>query len=234
VPPLKFKYRFILPADREEVFEVELDEHSLDPVEPVTEALPEWTRLEFHQCPNCPLNPDEHPHCPLSVRLVKLVTKFEDIVSHEMLRVEAETPARTVVKEASAQEGVSSLMGLIMATSGCPRTALFKPMARFHLPMANGAETMYRASSMYLLSQYFVYESGGEPDMKLEGLKLFYEELQKLNSAMADRIRAAISQDAAVNALVILVFFALRFSFEVEDQLAAMRPLFDSYFSQES
>ena len=168
------------------------------------------------------------------MRLVKLVTRFEDIVSHEPLRVEAETPARTVVKDATAQEGVSSLMGLITATSGCPRTALFKPMARFHLPMANGAETVYRASSMYLLSQYFVYDSGGKPDMDLVGLKKFYEELQKLNSAMANRIRAAISQDAAVNALVILDFFALRFSFEVGEQLTVMRPLFDSYFSEES
>ncbi len=39
---------------------------------------------------------------------------------------------------------------------------------------------------------------------------------------------------AAVNVLVILDFFALRFSFEVEDQLNFMRPLFDSYFSEEA
>jgi hypothetical protein len=227
-------YRFIFSEDREEAFEVHLDENTLDPVDKITESLPDWTRLDFHQCPNCPLNLQEHPHFPLSVRLVKLVTRFEDIVSHETLRVVAETPARTVVKDASAQEGVSSLMGLIMATSGCPRTALFKPMARFHLPMANGAETVYRASSMYLLSQYFVHKSGGKPDLDLVGLKRFYEELQILNGAMANRIRAAISQDAAVNALVILDFFALRFSFEVEDQLTVMRPLFDAYFNEES
>ena len=47
---------------------------------------------------------------------------------------------------------------------------------------------------------------------------------------MADRIRSAIGQDAAVNALVILDFFALRFSFE--DQLNYLRPLFDSYFGE--
>ena len=63
------------------------------------------------------------------------------------------------------------------------------------------------------------------------GLRKFYEELQKLNSAMADRIRAAISQYAAVNALVILDFFALRFSFEVEDQLNVMRPQFSIHIS---
>ena len=49
---------------------------------------------------------------------------------------------------------------------------------------------------------------------------------------MADRIRSAIGQDAAVNVLVILDFFALRFSFEVEYQLNYLRPLFDSYFSE--
>jgi len=137
VPTLNFVYRFILPENREEAFEVHLDEHTLNPVDKVLGLLPDWTRLDFHQCPNCPLTLEEHPHCPLSVRLVKLVTKFEDIVSHESLRVETRTPDRTVVKEATAQEGVSSLMGLIMAISGCLRTALFKPMARFHLPMAN-------------------------------------------------------------------------------------------------
>ena len=137
LPSLNFVYGFILPENREEAFEVHLDEHTLNPVDKVPGLLPDWTRLDFRQCPNCPLTLEEHPHCPLSVRLVKRVTKIEDIVSHESLRVEARTPARTMVKEVTAQEGVSSLMGLIMATSGCLRTALFKPMARFHLPMAN-------------------------------------------------------------------------------------------------
>ena len=137
LPSLNFVYWFILPENREEAFEVHLDEHTLNPVDKVLGLLPDWTRLDFHQCPNCPLTIEDHPHCPLSVRLVKLVTKFEDIVSHESLRFETRTPDRIVVKEATAQEGVSSLMGLIMATSGCLRTALFKPMSRFHLPMAN-------------------------------------------------------------------------------------------------
>ena len=34
--------------------------------------------------------------------------------------------------------------GLIMATAGCPWTDRLRPMARFHLPFATEAETVYR------------------------------------------------------------------------------------------
>ena len=40
-----------------------------------------------------------------------------------------------------------------MATAGCPWTDRLRPMARFHLPFANEAETVYRSVSMYLLSR---------------------------------------------------------------------------------
>ena len=60
-----------------------------------------------------------------------------------------------------------------MATSGCPHMDFFKPMARFHLPLANAEETVYRATSMYLLAQYFLQREGKEADMELEGLKKY-------------------------------------------------------------
>ena len=229
---LNYRYTFFFSSDRHETFEVELDANTLDPVDDEAGKLPEWSRLDFHQCSHCPLEVETHPHCPLAARLVKVVTRFEDILSYEALRVEAETQDRQVSKETTAQHGVSSLMGLIMATSGCPHTAFFKPMARFHLPLATGDETIYRASAMYLLAQYFLQKDGREADLELKGLAKIYGNVQKLNSAMANRIRAAISQDAAVNAIVILDFFALNFSYVIEDQLEDIRYLFAPYFEQ--
>ena len=134
-----------------------------------------------------------------------------------------------MTREVPAQQAVSSLMGLVVATSGCPHTAFFKPMARFHLPLANTEETIYRASSMYLLAQYFLKKAGKDPDMELEGLKEIYRDLETLNTYMAERIRAAISKDAAVNAIVILDFFAKDFSFAIEDQLEEIQHLFALY-----
>ena len=150
----------------------------------------------------------------------------------EQIRVEASTRERTVGREASAQEGVSSFMGLIMATSGCPHTAFFKPTVSFHLPMmATGKETVYRAASMYLLAQYFVHHEGGRPDFAMDGLRKVYENLQTLNSARADRLREAIRRDAAVKALVILDFFALGFSIDIAENLEEVRHLFQPYLN---
>jgi hypothetical protein len=46
---------------------------------------------------------------------------------------------------------------------------------------------------------------------------------------MAQRVREAITQDAAVNAIVVLDFFAQTLPFMIEDQLDDLRPLFQGY-----
>ena len=56
--------------------------------------------------------------------------------SSERIRLEVTTTDRFVAQDTSAQKGISSMMGLIIATSGCPHTAFLRPMARFHQPLA--------------------------------------------------------------------------------------------------
>ncbi len=55
--------------------------------------------------------------------------------------------------ETTAQQAMSSVLGLIMATAGCPWTDRLRPMARFHLPFASEAETVYRSVCMFLLAR---------------------------------------------------------------------------------
>jgi hypothetical protein len=230
--PLTITYRFVFPDGNQAIFEVRIDPVTLEAVAEANAELPDWTRLEFSQCPHCPLTPESHPHCPLAASLSQVVARFESILSYEDLTVEAITEERTVSKCVSAQQGLSALMGLIMPTSGCPYTSFFKPMARFHLPMASGQETVYRAASMYLLSQYFAAQEGQQVDLGMQGLVQIYEDIQTLNRAMAERIRRAVSQDAAVNAIVVLDFFAQSLPLAIEDHLAALRPLFKAYFDR--
>ena len=154
------RYCFILPDGSEEVFNLQLDAQTLDLVGNILEPLPAWTILRFHQCPNCPFTADTHPHCPLAVNLVNVVNHFDRLLSYKEIHVDVMTGERSVSQDTTVQEGVSSLMGLVIATSGCPHTAFFKPMARFHLPFSSEEETMYRATSMYLLAQYFLKKYG--------------------------------------------------------------------------
>lgn len=226
---LAIHYTLQVPDQPPESVVVRLDADTLEPADTLSDDLPGWTRLDYHQCSHCPLSPATHPHCPLAARLAPLVDRWKETSSVTPMRMTVETQERTVIRDTVAQQAVRSLMGLLMATSGCPHTAYFKPMARYHLPVASGQETLYRAAAMYQLAQYFINKAGGTPDHHLEGLREIYHKIEVLNTHMAERIREVISQDAAVNAIVVLDVFAKNAVVELDDELGQLEPMFSPY-----
>ena len=165
--------------------------------------------------------------------MVSIVERFADLLSHDQAKVVVTTADRTVSSTTSVQRGVCSVMGLLMATSGCPMTSFFKPMARFHLPFASTAETIWRATSTYLLSQYFKLKNGESPDILFEGLTEFYQNIQVVNLAFAKRLRAACSHDSMVNAIILLDMFAKSMPLAIDESLEEIRQLFVPYLSRE-
>ena len=136
------------------------------------------------------------------------------------------TGARTVSKNTSVQDGLSSILGMIMATSSCPSLSLLKPLAYFHLPFATVEETLFRAASSYLLRQYFIAADGGEADFSLAIIGSHYSDIQKVNAGILRRIHSAARSDADKNALIILNSLAQILEMEIADQLESLRPLF--------
>lgn len=230
--PIHIQYCFTLEGERDEVFDVYLDPDSLDILNQPEENLPDWTALEFHQCPHCPLTTSTHPQCPLAATLIQVIGRFNNVVSHNEIDLRVLTNERKVSQKTTAQKGISSLVGLLFATSGCPHTAYFRPMARFHLPLASEDETYYRATSMYLLAQYFLYKDGAKADLDLEGLKKIYHNLHLLNTMVAERIRSATRSDSSVNALVMLDMITNLMPFILDEQLDKIRHLFRSYLQE--
>lgn len=190
---------------------------------------PDWTELGYHQCPHCPLDPARTTHCPVAIQIDELVEECADLTSYDSVRVTVCSPERTVSHNTSIQRGLSSVMGLILALSGCPHTEFLKPMARFHLPFACEHETLYRAASMYLLGQYFRDQDGKPADLELTGLAEKYHNLETLNRAMAERIKNAGSGDAPVNAVVMLDMLAKVMPCSIEESLKEIRHLFQAY-----
>jgi len=152
-------------------------------------------------------------------------------MSHEELDASIFTEQRITFKKVSAQKAVSSLMGLISATSGCPHTLFFRPMARFHLPFADSYETTYRVVSMYLLTQYFLKKSGTVNDLELDGLKQLYNDIQMIDQAMIDRLRVAIKKDVVMNALTLLDTFAKLVPMAIDESLEEIHHLFKPYIN---
>lgn len=219
------RYRFTFGDGRREEFAVRLEPTPFEPLG----ALPPWTALDFNRCCHCPLDETLHAHCPVAVRLVQPVAQLGDVLSYDRVKVEVFSDERTTTQETTAQTGLSSMMGLVIATSGCPHTAYFRPMARFHLPFASEEETVYRAATMYLLGQYFRGRAGGEVDTGFDGLREIYQNMQTLNREMARRLRAASKEDSTVNAIVLLDMFTMSLQLAVDGALDELRHLFSPY-----
>jgi hypothetical protein len=226
---LEIEYRFILPDDKKISFRFSFNRETMLIDNHYPEDLPAWTKLVFHQCSHCPLAPVEHSHCPLAYQLVSIIKHFNEAMSYDTVQLEVLTERRNISKTTSLQDALSAILGLIIPTSGCPHTAFFRPMARFHLPLADTDETIYRATSMYLLAQYFRKKNGKEGELDFEGLKTIYQNMQILNGAIAQRLRAATQTDSSVNALVLLDMFALALPFALEESLEELEQLFSQY-----
>lgn len=207
---------------------VKLDPVTLEARFPTDPPPPEWARLNVHQCSVCPLNA-ETAYCPAALAFVEILDEFGPLLSFTEVEVTIVTRERTITSKTSVQRALSSLVGLSMATSGCPILARFKPMARFHLPLATREETMFRSVGAYLIAQYFLHQKGQVPDLELGGLRETYHLVHEVNVGLADRLRAIPTGDAHLNALVILDLLAHALPYSIDEGLAELEHMFTTF-----
>ncbi|MFH0790484.1 MAG: hypothetical protein V2A64_02530 [Candidatus Omnitrophota bacterium] len=225
-----YNYKFIFSSGKEKTFEVKLDARTLNLIRGSQALTPEWTRLEFFKCPNCPLNEAEYKFCPVAINMAELIDFFKDLISYEEVDVIIDTQERKYTKRAALQYAVGSLVGIYMVTSGCALLEKLKPMVRFHLPFATPQETTYRALSMYLVSQYFLYKRGKQPDWDLKNLAKIYSNVRVVNENFCKRLTSLDVEDASLNAVVMLDLFASYVNFFLEENMVEeIEQLFSPY-----
>jgi hypothetical protein len=224
--PLSIRYRFDLPDGSQKTLSFKFDPASFRLINPVPAAPPFWTELEFNQCANCPLVAAAHPHCPAALQMAAALEPLKSLVSFDTVGVTVHQSERTVYVETSAQQAMSSVLGLIMATAGCPWTDRLRPMARFHLPFANEAETVYRSVSMFLLSREM---TATDTRPAFSALTHLYENLHLVNRDMSRRLGAATHTDPARNAMALLDSYATLLPAALDRSLAEWKPLFDAW-----
>ncbi|GIL16664.1 MAG: hypothetical protein BroJett040_04150 [Oligoflexia bacterium] len=204
------------------LFSVDLDKPTqADPAKPR-----EWTALEFNQCPNCPLKKEDHPNCPAALEVASTIETFQAKLSHERVVVTVKSPERLYQKEVDMQTALRSLIGLMMAKSGCPYTSQLKSLAYFHLPFATNEETLFRTVSAYLLKQFFNHKSGKPADLDLKNLHKLYDDLMIVNENFLTRIRKASQKDANLNALVDLHSISTIVNMSLDEQLESLKVYF--------
>jgi len=228
---ISFQYIFRFAYELERKIDVKLDKKTLNLIQIRQASYPKWAELKFFKCPNCSLDEDQHVFCPIAINLVSLVELFRDMISYEEVELLIQSEERGYIKHTTLQQGISSLVGIYMVTSGCPIMEKLKPMVQYHLPFATLRETQYRVISMYLLAQYFLYRRGKKPDWELKNLVKIYDDIQIVNKSFFQRIAHIKIKDATLNALIKLDMFAKHISVLINRYaLDEMECLFNAYF----
>ena len=221
-------YSFVFEDGNRKTYEIAMDGKTMHMLTPRS-SPPEWTSLRHQRCAPCRLDPEKDGYCPIALNMATVIDGFKDCSSFEDVYVTVTTEQRVYSKKTSLQHGLSSLTGVIMATSGCPVLEYLKPMARFHLPFASIEETEFRMVSMYLVAQLKREARGLAPDWKLEGLKEIYESVAEVNRGFAKRIAEVAKNDANMNALVNLDCFAKTVPYAARSVLKDLDSIFDAY-----
>ncbi|MDG5500420.1 hypothetical protein [Marinobacter sp. BGYM27] len=208
-------YAFTFSEGDTRTFRVDIDRQSSAP----DAGAPDWTRLAYCQCSNCPLSSKTHKHCPAALDMVPIVEDLGDDNAYQKVRVDVEDDRRRYSKDTTLEEGLRSLLGLTMATSQCPLLSQLRPMAIHHMPFASSDEFIQRSVSLYLLQQYFEKRNHRTPDWELKGLVERNQRLQLVNQALWQRIHSACKGDGNLKALLNFFSMASSVSFSLETQL---------------
>ncbi len=188
----------------------------------------EWTQLSHCKCSNCPLQESKVSHCPAALDMQSVVETFQSEPAFQKVNVVVSASERTYEKRTGLEEGLRSLMGLVMATSECPILKELRPMAIHHMPFATSEEFILRSVSIYLMQQYFVMRDGEPPDWELKNLVERNRRLQLVNQALWQRIHSACEADANLKALLSFFSLASSVSFSLETQLQKLRKTFEA------
>ncbi len=227
---ITFNYSFKFKDTKEKIFTINLDKDTLNHIDESNTEPAEWTKFCNFRCPHCPIEKDSITYCPVALRLEDIITFFSDFPSFTEANILVTTRERVYAKKGSVQQGVSSLVGLVMASSGCPVMNKLKPLVQFHLPFATLEDTEFRILSMYLVAQFFRWKKGLEPDWSLEKLSHFYKEIQMTNEYVVFKMNSLESYDSARNAVTILNYFANYISFNIEsNDFSKLTSSFDEY-----
>lgn len=224
--PYKIDYEFIFSKSERKYYHILLDPEDISIIRPKQTSAPDWTTLEYRKCSECPLNPREHRHCPIAVNIFEIVETFKDMISYTECMVRVTTAERIYLKKTTIMEGLSSIFGIIMATSNCPVMDFFKPMARFHLPFSAIEETTFRVLSMFLLRQYFLDRKENTVHIDLNLLTQKYAQVNSVNEGLFSRIRSLGNKDADKNAVIMLHSLSQILSSDIDYSLDAISYLF--------
>ena len=224
---MEVKYDFSFDDNKDLSYTVDVDRPGMRN-ELNKSNTPEWVLLSHCKCSNCPLSEEDSPVCPAAFDIQDVIEDFQSKPASQKVNINVIASDRSYSKRTNVEEGLRSLMGLVLATSQCPILGQLKPMAMHHMPFSSSNEFILRSVSVYLMQQYFEYREEKTPDWDLKGLISRNKQLQLVNQALWQRIHLDNHNDS--NLKTLLSFFSMSSSVSVslETQLQKLKASLNS------
>ncbi|MCK4578258.1 MAG: hypothetical protein KAU50_05675 [Candidatus Marinimicrobia bacterium] len=230
---LSYKYIFQFDSGHTIDFEIKLDRRTLDYQPPREQIDSDWSVFNELPCSDC-YQTEADATCPVTRNIAYVVQAFNDVASYTKVNVMVVGDERTISHDdLSVQQALSSLLGIIMVTSGCKDLDKLRPISRLHLPFASIEETIFRASAIYLLAQYYRKKCGLEPDWDLEKMPAIYSRIDSINTQICKRLREVSSDDANMNAIIVLDTMAQMMPHSIEAGLPQFEGLFAAHLKDD-
>jgi len=215
---ISISYLFDFENNNVKTFEALLNSSTLSLVLPQSYEIPPWANA--FRCSQCPRETANSHCCSICINISHLIEEFKTFDSVTPCTISVRTKERNYSLKSDVQRGLSSLLGLYMATSDCPFLGFLRPMARFHLPFASTEETIFRSTGSYLIGQYFKAKKSNQADFELSQLPATYSKVSKINHDIIRHLRKNYyTHDAYANSLVILDNFAQMISAFLPEEL---------------
>lgn len=192
--------------------------------ESIPDELKEFALLDFCKCEHCPYSSNDFKYCPVFQNIANVISEFKNNDPHEIIEAKVFIENKTVVMKGELQVALTSLIGLLMASSECEYFDFLKPMVKTHQPFSSYEETLIRVVSLYFLDRFL---RGHTLDWDIKELKKEYQSLEKVNAGILARIKSIRGGvEVEREAVLILDSFIKNFSWEYELNLDDVKEFF--------
>jgi hypothetical protein len=216
-------YQIRKPCGTEIHIPIQLDERGLKRSDEERAGLEAPSGASEYMGADCRACERHYGRCKAETAIVDVAERFDDLHSTDRITTEVTIEGRTVSLESPAPRALASLMGLLMASSGCPRLIPFRAMALFHQPFATAEENVVRAAGFWLIR---CWTQGTTTDESpFTALQEVWDSLEDVNRHVGEKLLARTSSDAASNGIAFLDVLAKMGTLGLDSALDMLRPV---------
>jgi hypothetical protein len=215
------RYQIKLETGDNYSFDVQ-NHKDLDPRELNSRSdLPDWVKLEYHQCPICPLKSENETFCPAAFELQDVILQCSSCISSDRVELSRIAEGGTVATETDMQRALFAVIGEKAISSACSVLNSRQWSLDYYTILTTPENLFYRSISSYLMRQNFASHGKCDPDLK--GHLNYLDEVITVFGNLLQRIRGESSQDANDNAFVHMIMSSQLLRHQRDDWLDALK-----------